>query len=127
MLPPEIAGDITRQDIVKLTIIVFLSSRRICRHRPRRNRSSAEAVRASRSYDDRARGLNAPPPEIVSAVVRHRSPPPFPAAAPPSPPTNFPVRRRRPPPSRPVTDTGDSPVTRSTRPSQLSESTRLTR
>nr|VDD54406.1 unnamed protein product [Brassica oleracea] len=31
----------------------------------------------------------------------------------------------RPPP--PVTDTGDSPATRSTRPSQLSESTRLTR
>ncbi|KAF3564430.1 hypothetical protein DY000_02015552 [Brassica cretica] len=38
---------------------------------------------------------------------------------PPSPPANFPVRRRRPPPSPPVTDTGDSPVTQSTRTSQL--------
>ncbi|KAF3541864.1 hypothetical protein F2Q69_00019932 [Brassica cretica] len=41
-----------------------------------------------------------------------------------------PLRAREvhaPPPSPPVTDTGDSPATWSTRPSQLSESTRLTR
>ncbi|KAG5384258.1 hypothetical protein IGI04_035728 [Brassica rapa subsp. trilocularis] len=82
---------------------------RIRRHRPRRNRSSDEAVRASRSYDDRARGLDAPPPEIVSAVVHHRPPPQLRRCrkSPPwSPLANFPVRRRRPPPSRPVTDTG---------------------
>uniref|UniRef100_M4FGD8 Uncharacterized protein n=1 Tax=Brassica campestris TaxID=3711 RepID=M4FGD8_BRACM len=123
------------------TIIVFLSSRRSRRHRPRRNRSSDEAVRASKSYADCARFFHAPPPDIASAVFRHRPPPhlrrcqksPPPQlrrrreSPPPLPPANFPVRRRLPPPSRPVTDTGDSPVTRSTRPSQLSESSRLTR
>uniref|UniRef100_A0A0D3B549 F-box domain-containing protein n=1 Tax=Brassica oleracea var. oleracea TaxID=109376 RepID=A0A0D3B549_BRAOL len=51
-----------------------------------------------------AREVHAPPPEIVATAG-----PPSSAAAPP------------------VTDTGDSPATRSTRPSQLSESTRLTR
>ncbi|WZY80421.1 hypothetical protein YC2023_026805 [Brassica napus] len=53
---------------VRSTIIVFLSSRRSRRHRPRRNRSSDEAVRASKSYADCARFFHAPPPDIASAV-----------------------------------------------------------
>ncbi|RID62413.1 hypothetical protein BRARA_E01489 [Brassica rapa] len=55
------------------SIIVFLSSKRIRRHRPRRNRSSDEAVRASRSYADCARFVHAPSPEIASAVVLRRN------------------------------------------------------
>ncbi|CDY43185.1 BnaA07g07690D [Brassica napus] len=67
------------------TIIVFLSSGRSRRHRPRRNRSSDEAVRAFRSYNDLARGLDAPPPDIASAVavgqLSGKTPPPSAVAA----------------------------------------------
>ncbi|KAF2617820.1 hypothetical protein F2Q68_00038787 [Brassica cretica] len=85
--------------------IVFLSSRRSRRHRPRRNQSSDKAVRASRSYADCARDVHTPPPEIVSAAVRRSAPPsvitvlcrcPLPVS-------------RRPPPSPPVTVAGDLP------------------
>ncbi|CAN6933730.1 unnamed protein product, partial [Brassica oleracea] len=89
-------------------IIVFLSTRRSRSCRPRRNRSPDEPARASESFADRARDGHAQPPEKSSPPLS----PPSSAASPPSP---------------LVTDTGDSPVTRSTRPSQLNESTRMTR
>nr|VDD31296.1 unnamed protein product [Brassica oleracea] len=77
-------------------------------HRPRHDRSPDESVRTVQSFAVRVRFVHAPPPGIASAVARRRPPP-----------ANFPVRRCRSLPSPPVTDTGDSPVTRSTRPSQL--------
>ncbi|XP_048605497.1 lysine-specific demethylase 9-like [Brassica napus] len=117
-------------------IIVFLSSRRSRRHQPRLKRSPEEAARASRRFASarvKHTRLRRPPepPRIPAtrrrlrptfagaAVTDHR---PFAAeklpprrrlaASPPSPPLIFPVSRRVAAASPPVTDTGDSPVTR---------------